>query len=89
MKAVTILRPSFHGLRKERLAYNLGSTQKKKKKKRKETPAFLESRSAKASSTNSMCSHLICITGFERLKARPAPLTTGIRNSTVTLLFST
>ena len=85
MKAVTILRPSFLGLREERLAYNLGPTHKK----RKETPTFLESRSAKASSTNSMCSQLICITGFERLKARPAPLTTRIRNSTVTLLFST
>ena len=76
MKVVTILSPSFHGLRKQRLAYNLGPTQKKKEKK--ETPAFLESRSAKAS----MCPQLICATGFERLKARPAPLTTGIRNST-------
>ena len=33
--------PSFHGLRKERLASNLGPTQKKEEEKKKETPAFL------------------------------------------------
>ena len=38
--------PRCHGLRQERVAYKLGPTD------RKETTAFLESRSAKASSTN-------------------------------------
>ena len=37
-KVVTILIPSFHGLRKERVAYNLGKTDKEKKGR-----AFLES----------------------------------------------
>ena len=49
MKVVKTLIPSFHGPRYERVAYKLGPTDKKKKKK--EMPAFLESRSAKASST--------------------------------------
>ena len=46
VKVATILIPSFHGLRYEHVAYKLGPTDKKK-----ETTAFLESRSAKASST--------------------------------------
>ena len=40
VKVATILIPSFHDLRKERVAYKLGPTDKK------ETTAFLESRSA-------------------------------------------
>ena len=46
VKVATIFIPSFDGLRQERVAYKLGPTDKK------ETTAFLESRSAKASSTN-------------------------------------
>ena len=58
MKAVTILIPSFHGLGQERLAYNLGPT----KKKHTQTPAFLESRSAKASSIKRRISDLVLMT---------------------------
>ena len=54
MKVVTILIPSFHGLRWERVAYKLGPTDRKKNGK-KETPAFLESCSTKESSTKQCC----------------------------------
>ena len=47
VKVAMILIPSFHGLHQEHMAYKLGPTDKKK-----QTTAFLESPSAKASSTN-------------------------------------
>ena len=59
MKVVMILIPSFHGLRWERVAYKLGPTDRKKKEKKKETPAFLESCSAKESSGNQCCTIFI------------------------------
>ena len=54
-KVVTILIPSFHGLGWKRMADKLGPTDREKKKEKKETPAFLESCSAKESSTNQCC----------------------------------
>ena len=73
MKVVTILIPSFQGLRKERVSYKLGPRRKKKT----ETPVFLESHSAKASSTKNWrlrsafdsCWRVKCIfNGFEFFK---------------------
>ena len=73
MKVVTILIPSFHGLRQERVSYKLGPRRKKKT----ETPVFLESHFAKASSTKNWrlrsvvdsCWRVKCIfNGFEFFK---------------------
>ena len=53
MKVVTILVPSFHGLCEERLGHRLLiSAHRQRKIEKKKRLHFLESRSAKAGSTN-------------------------------------